>query len=172
MIDDEIVSSTFEKRVGDRLRAIRLQKGFSLHDVEAKSEKEFKASVLGAYERGERSVSVPRLQRLAMFYGVPIDQLLPRLDHAVITLDAPRDSREKKLRIDLAALQGNDSAEATALDRFAAMIQMQRGDFNGRVLTIRADDLRTIAAVLDLAVDTLTDRLASLGVMTSSAQQQ
>ena len=52
--------------VGDRLRAIRRQKGLSLHDVEARSRQEFKASVLGAYERGERAISVPRLLRLAV----------------------------------------------------------------------------------------------------------
>ena len=61
-----------------RLRAIRRQKGLSLHDVEARSSLEFKASVLGAYERGERAISVPRLQRLARLYRVPVDQLLPR----------------------------------------------------------------------------------------------
>ena len=33
--------------------------------------------MLGAYERGERAISVPRLQRLARFYRVPVDQLLP-----------------------------------------------------------------------------------------------
>ena len=43
-------------RVGERLRAIRRQKGLSLHDVEARSTLEFKASVLGAYERGERAI--------------------------------------------------------------------------------------------------------------------
>ncbi len=65
-------------RVGERLRAIRRQKGLSLHDVEARSQQEFKASVLGAYERGERAISVPRLLRLAEIYEVPGDQLLPR----------------------------------------------------------------------------------------------
>ena len=64
-------------KVGDRLRAIRRQKRLSLQDVEASSDQEFKASVLGAYERGERAISVPRLQRLARFYRVPVDQLLP-----------------------------------------------------------------------------------------------
>ena len=34
--------------------------------------------MLGAYERGERAISVPRLERLAQFYTVPVDQLLPR----------------------------------------------------------------------------------------------
>src|SRR5216683_5040349 len=69
---------TYAQSVGDRLRNVRFQKGLSLHDVEISSRDEFKASVLGAYERGERSISVPRLQRLARFYGVPVDHLLPR----------------------------------------------------------------------------------------------
>src|SRR5438309_10696291 len=68
----------YARRVGERLRAIRKQKGLSLQEVEGASSQEFKASVLGAYERGERSISVPRLQRLARFYNVPVDQLLPR----------------------------------------------------------------------------------------------
>ena len=74
-------------RVGERLRAIRRQKGLSLHDVEARSNLEFKASVLGAYERGERAISVPRLLRLSEIYEVPSDQLLPReLDGSEISL--------------------------------------------------------------------------------------
>src|SRR3990170_7020645 len=67
-------------KVGSRLRAIRKQKRLSLQDVEASSDQEFKASVLGAYERGERAISVPRLQRLARFYAVPVDKLLPKDD--------------------------------------------------------------------------------------------
>ena len=52
-------------RRGARLRTVRRQKGLSLQAVEKASRLEFKASVLGAYERGERTISVPRLQRLA-----------------------------------------------------------------------------------------------------------
>src|SRR3977135_1120185 len=73
---DRVAIST--QRVGDRLRSIRRQKGLSLHEVESMSNEEFKASVLGAYERGERVISVPRLMRLANVYGVPPDQLLPK----------------------------------------------------------------------------------------------
>ncbi|HEX3622708.1 MAG TPA: helix-turn-helix transcriptional regulator, partial [Acidimicrobiales bacterium] len=78
---------TYARRVGQRLRAIRRQKRLSLQEVEAASTQEFKASVLGAYERGERVISVPRLQRLADFYRVPVDQLLPR--DAEVPADAP-----------------------------------------------------------------------------------
>ncbi len=70
----------YSTQLGDRIRVIRRQKRLSLQDVEARSDAEFKASVLGAYERGERAVSVPRLHRLAEFYNVPVDQLLPPLD--------------------------------------------------------------------------------------------
>ncbi len=79
---DEGQTELYNQSIGRRLRAIRKQKGMSLQDVEAKSDLEFKASVLGAYERGERSLSLPRLQRLAGFYGVPVDQLLPPGDRS------------------------------------------------------------------------------------------
>ena len=39
------------------------------------------------------------------------------------------------------------------LARYLRMIQVQRGDFNGRVLTIRRDDLGAIACILDVAPD-------------------
>src|ERR1700719_4297998 len=78
MVNEETTSLAYAKRVGARLRAIRKQKDLSLQDVEQISRNEFKASVLGASERGERAISVPRLQKLAKFYNVPVDQLLPR----------------------------------------------------------------------------------------------
>jgi transcriptional regulator with XRE-family HTH domain len=73
----EASAADYATLVGQRLRRIRRQKGLSLQDVEALSGQEFKASVVGAYERGERIISVPRLQRLAALYRVPVDQLLP-----------------------------------------------------------------------------------------------
>src|SRR4051795_8919519 len=78
--DSAVMPASYSRKVGERLRAIRRQKRLSLQEVEAASGQEFKASVLGAYERGERAISVPRLQRLARFYHVPVDQLLPRDD--------------------------------------------------------------------------------------------
>jgi transcriptional regulator with XRE-family HTH domain len=80
MTDDDAGESGYVIRVGGRIRSIRRQKHLSLQHVEAASDDEFKASVLGAYERGERAISVPRLQRLARFYRVPVDQMLPRDD--------------------------------------------------------------------------------------------
>jgi transcriptional regulator with XRE-family HTH domain len=75
----EEMTPAYARHVGERLRNIRRQQGLSLQAVEEQSGREFKASVLGAYERGERIISVLRLQRLAHLYGVPVDQLLPRI---------------------------------------------------------------------------------------------
>lgn len=160
------MASTYAQRVGERLRAIRLQKGLSLHDVEDASSKEFKASVLGAYERGERSISVPRLQRLAIFYGVPVDQLLPRFSDGEIVLDqaATVPTPSDGVRIDLIKLKEAAAPEVEVLSRYLNMIQMARGDFNGKVLTVRDVDIRALAAVFDLSTDALTARLDDLGL--------
>jgi transcriptional regulator with XRE-family HTH domain len=154
-------------RVGERLRAIRRQKGLSLHDVEARSSLEFKASVLGAYERGERAISVPRLLRLAEIYEVPADQLLPRdLDGEISLVDTGSGtiSLEAGFTIDLVRLHDIDDPDAQILSRFATSIQLERQDFNGRMLTIRRSDLRVLAAVMGRSIDELGSRLEQLGL--------
>ena len=50
------------------------------------------------------------------------------------------------------------------LGRYLVMIQVQRQDFNGRVLTIRHDDLRAVACILGVEIDEAIDRLADLGL--------
>jgi transcriptional regulator with XRE-family HTH domain len=159
------------RHVGERLRSIRRQKGLSLHDVEARSGNEFKASVLGAYERGERAISVPRLMRLAEIYSVPADQLLPR--NAEIEIDlTDRDSGpfEEGFTIDLERLSALEDPDAAVLSRYAATIQLQRQDFNGRILTIRRDDLRVLAAVLGRSPEDLIARLEQLGLRAADSR--
>jgi transcriptional regulator with XRE-family HTH domain len=162
--DDELLrDSPFSHMVGERLRRIRQQKQWSLNEVESQSEGEFKASVLGAYERGERAISVPRLERLARFYGVAVDQLLPRDSSRV---DAGNTSSPTaKLRIDVAKLSTMSGAQFEMLERFLRMIQVQRLDFNGKVITVRAHDTRAIAVMLDVPVDQVGERLGELGLL-------
>ena len=159
--DEEL--SDYSRKVGDRLRAIRRQKRLSLQEVEANSEFEFKASVLGAYERGERAISVPRLERLAGFYNVPIDQLLPRGD--ALGGDSGLDLTRLKLAINVAKLSQLTGQPFETLQRFLRLIQVQRQDFNGKVITIREDDHRAISAMLDVPVDLVAGRLEALDLL-------
>ncbi len=135
--------ASYNERVGERLRSIRGQRGFSLQDVQRLSEGEFKAAVLGAYERGERSLSVPRLHRLAGYYGVPVVQLLPPEPSPT----APEMDADK-VTIDLGRLDRLDGPVGEILERFLAAIQVERQDFNGEVLTVRRDDLRLLSRLI------------------------
>lgn len=164
VIFDDNAPSAYSQKVGERLRVIRKQKRLSLQEVEAQSNQNFKASVLGAYERGERSLSVPRLDRLAQFYNVPIDQLLPRevSGTEVVASDAPV---ARKLALDVSKLNQLNGSPFEMLSRYLRLIQVQRQDFNGRVITVRDDDHRAIAAMLDVPVDEVADRLSSLDLL-------
>jgi len=170
----EEMTTNYAGRVGERLRNVRKQQRLSLQAVEAASDQEFKASVLGAYERGERAISVPRLQRLAKFYNVPVDQLLPRdagpeSEWRGRGIDL-RDREGQTIRdddpvtIDLTRLEATTAAEKDLLSRYLAMIQVQRQDFNGRVLTIRHEDLRAIACLFETNLASMRHRLDELGL--------
>ncbi|MGH9179985.1 MAG: transcriptional regulator [Acidimicrobiales bacterium] len=174
---DDMVASGYARRVGERLRFVRKQKRLSLQAVEASSNQEFKASVLGAYERGERSISVPRLQRLAEFYNVPVDQLLPRdVNGALSSMgaatingddrmdDRGRDDDRGRVTIDLTRLESVAAPERDLLRRYLGMIQVQRQDFNGRVLTIRAEDVRAIGCLFDTTAEGMRHRLDALSL--------
>ncbi|MGI9600484.1 MAG: transcriptional regulator [Acidimicrobiales bacterium] len=170
---DEELNGTdpYSQKVGERLRAIRRQKRLSLQEVEATSNLEFKASVLGAYERGERAISVPRLNRLARFYNVPVEQLLPQEAvpdfgvEAEPTIDLSDTARTPvSVTIDLTRLEKLSGPEAEMLNRYLQMVQVQRQDFNGRVLTIRRDDLQALAAILGTNPDDAAPRLNDLGL--------
>ena len=146
-VREDAQDKSYAATVGARLRAIRGQKRLSLQDVESRSTQEFKASVLGAYERGERAISVHRLQRLARFYQVPVDQFLP-IDDRPGPDSLPDMVFDGPLRLDLAALVRVEGLEGELLRRLARAIQVQRGDFNGVVLTIRSGDQAHLAAIL------------------------
>ncbi|MGH9103809.1 MAG: transcriptional regulator [Acidimicrobiales bacterium] len=176
MREDELERS-YAVKVGSRLRAVRRQKRLSLQAVEEASDQEFKASVLGAYERGERTISVPRLQRLAELYDVPVDQLLPRDSGpgSVVALGEGAEGQDDlgparhwddggKVTIDLTKLGKVTGPERDLLRRYLGMIQVQRQDFNGRMITIRTEDLRAIACLFEMTAEEMGRRLDDLGL--------
>jgi transcriptional regulator with XRE-family HTH domain len=164
-VDDEQHDANYSQLVGLRLRAIRRQKRLSLHDVETDSAKEFKASVLGAYERGERAISVPRLQRLAAFYQVSVDQMLPPLNTrgSIDELGAERRGQIRGITIDLHRLELMSTHEATLLSRYVGMIKAQRHGFSGSELTLRREDLKALAVLLEADEAAVKERIADLG---------
>lgn len=155
-------ATEYATALGDRLRNVRTQQDLSLHDVERLSDGEYKASVLGAYERGERSVSVARLRGLADFYRVPLTELMPPQPGRAQVEDATPLSG---VRIDLTKLEASGLPATRTIARFVGSIQSRRGDYNGRMITIRREDLRALAAVLDISTGELRERLRAAGIV-------
>jgi transcriptional regulator with XRE-family HTH domain len=152
--------------LGERLRNIRVQKGMSLQDVQQSSRGKWKAAVVGAYERGDRNVTVARLSELAAFYGVPVSEILPGDDNPV----APgQPEGRRRVVLDLEGLDKVPESDRDPLARFTHAIQIQRGDYNGRVLTIREDDLMALALLYQTSAAELSKRLAEWGLLASSA---
>ena len=175
MTDTDTVSPSYAKRLGEHLRAVREGKGLSLSAVARASDREFKAAALGNYERGERAISVPRLARLARIYGVPVDALLPDIDSPDSASErafAPRPGSAgagvdggDNVTIDLTQLERVSEPEIDLLTRYLRMIESQRSDFNGRMLTIRRDDIRAIGYISGQGARQLVRRLDQLHLL-------
>ena len=121
------------------------------------------ATARQAAEAGYRLVlaarSEDKLAELADFYGVPMSELLP--GGAAPTPLGPT----PKLVIDLERMQQLPQEKAGPLARYAAAIQSQRGDYNGKVLSIRNEDLRSLAIIYDMTPGDLSDQLVEWGVL-------
>ncbi|MCU1354180.1 MAG: transcriptional regulator, family [Acidimicrobiales bacterium] len=147
----------FSRSVGQRLRAIRQAQGLSLSDAEERSGGRWSASAIGAYERGFRTLSLPRLKSLADFYKVPVSVLLGEPQ----AMAAPPDRR--KIVLDLEALERIDAS--APIRRFVRSIIEARGDFNGRILSLRHDDLKALCTLVGGDIPTGVAQLRGWGVM-------
>lgn len=163
----------FAEQLGQRLRAVRQQRQLSLRTVARMSCEEFRISVLGAYERGHRMISVARLRRLADLYGVSVDQLLPQsdlMDDAGENGEEPaeRDRREEdrsgdsRVTLDLRRLTGLAPPARDLLARYLGMIQLERKDEAGFMISIRPEDMRAIACLLETTSAKAKGRLKDL----------
>src|SRR6266513_1756074 len=110
----------YSRKVGARLRSLRKQRGLTLQQVEVLSNKRLKGSLLAAYERGDRNISVTRLHQIATLYSVPVNQLLPEEIEGVGEPALP-----PKLAIDLGQLQGLPERQGSLLSRHVARLQQQ-----------------------------------------------
>lgn len=126
----------FNIALGRRLRAARRHKALSLTEVETLSAGEFKASVLGAYERGERALSVQRLARLSALYGIPAHQLVP-------AGEAEEPEGGEVIDLDRVAA-GEDTG---IVDRFLASIHLMRRA-EPTDLAVRRSDMAILATML------------------------
>ena len=135
----------YRRELGARLRQVRHARGLRLQDVEERSGGSFNAVVIGSYERGDRGMSAQRLAALAAFYQVRVTELLPDEPPS-----RPPEQPGLCVAVDRLRAAGDDPA-AAPLWRLVQHIQWRRGDYNGRCLSLREDDLQAVAVALGIA---------------------
>lgn len=105
--------------------------------------------MLGAYERGERSISLSRFCELAQTYGIPADRLLAdvfaRLEPA----------GRQEIAIDLNLLTLIPGEEGKVVAEFVHRLKSQRGDYMTDVITLRSGDIEAISLASSQAPSTL-----------------
>ena len=142
----------------DRLRIIRKSKGWSLQDVERNSNGKWKAVVIGSYERSDRSISLRKAISLMEFYQVPISELFPEISPEAVA---------RSISINLAKLADDQSINSESLRKFTKSIGDRRKDWNGKLLTIRANDLQFLSLLLGLNESVTLDYLAEADLLIS-----
>ena len=70
--------ATLQQVIGARIRALRQQKGWTQEDLGGRSELDF--TTIGGAERGEKSLSLKSLSRVAQALEVDLGDLHERLD--------------------------------------------------------------------------------------------
>lgn len=132
-------------QIRGRIRQLRREKGLTLLECELLSRGKIRAVVLGAYERGDRSMSLKKVIDIAKLFDVP-------LIHLIAT-----DLQAEQTRIagsrhiyDLRALRAlAPSEQKIFLSRYLSRIAEQRGDWAGEVISIRETDVEAISRLVD-----------------------
>jgi transcriptional regulator with XRE-family HTH domain len=142
------------KVAGEVLRHTRRERALTLRDVESLSKGDFKPSALGAYERGERGITVARFCELATHYGIPADRLLADV------IDALAGEERRHIVIDLNELSPERDADVKRVLDFIRTIRSRRRDLESDVITLRQGDLSRLAFISRVEPDALLGKLS------------
>jgi len=134
-----------------RMRLIRESRHLTLNQAAKLSKGKISAIALGSYERGDRSVSAHKLIMIANLYEVPISELF----------EAPRGFLpDERISIDLRKILLTTDPAAQKLTQVLRNIARMRGDWNGQVISLRAQDVNSFQVFTGLTAEEITTVIA------------
>ena len=134
-----------------RIRHIRESRHLTLTQAAKLSKGQVSAIALGSYERGDRSVSAQKLITIANLYEVPISELF----------EAPRSFMpEERISIDLRKILMTSNPVAQKITEVLRNIARMRGDWNGEVISLRAQDISNFQVFTGLSADEIKQVIA------------
>ena len=134
-----------------RMRLIRESRHLTLTQAAKLSKGQITAIALGSYERGDRSVSARKLITIANLYEVPISELF----------EAPRNfMSEERISIDLRKILTTSNPVAQKITEVLRNIARMRGDWNGEVISLRAQDISNFQVFTGLSAEQIKQVIA------------
>jgi transcriptional regulator with XRE-family HTH domain len=153
-----LVTHRLERALGNRIRAVRLDLGLTLRDVERLSGGMLSSVAVGSYERADRTMSVTKFLALADFYGVAATDLLPSPDGA-------DHQGVRPMTIDLARVAGMPAYRRGPLMQAA----QQSGSATSDSFLLDAVAVRSLARVYGVEPRELESLFDSWGIVLHSA---
>jgi transcriptional regulator with XRE-family HTH domain len=138
------------ERIRIRIRQLRRERGLTLRDFEEKSGGRIRAIVMGAYERGDRSMSLGKLIEISKVFGIELSHLIGSAE-----LTQSSGTPSSRYIFDLRVLNSlEDSPQKVILLRYLSRIAEQRGDWAGEVISLRQSDIESLSKVIDNQTNT------------------
>ena len=148
---ETIHAQTQIETLQSRIRHIRESRHLTLTQAAKLSKGQVSAIALGSYERGDRSVSAQKLITIANLYEVPISELF----------EAPRSfMQEERISIDLRKILMTSNPVAQKITEVLRNIARMRGDWNGEVISLRAQDISNFQVFTGLSADEIKQVIA------------
>lgn len=110
----ELDIASYQRALGDELRRIRRQRGWTRKDLQEHMPSEVSLQTLATYELGTRQCTVIRLVELCMALDFPPPELLARVQDRVFGTE-----RSGKVKVDLARLVKDEQPELRPFQRWA-----------------------------------------------------
>ncbi len=134
-----------------RMRLIRESRHLTLTQAAKLSKGQITAIALGSYERGDRSVSARKLITIANLYEVPISELFEPAHNFM---------SEERISIDLRKILTTSNPVAQKITEVLRNIARMRGDWNGEVISLRAQDISNFQVFTGLSADQIKQVIA------------
>ena len=134
-----------------RMRLIRESRHLTLTQAAKLSKGQITAIALGSYERGDRSVSARKLITIANLYEVPVSELFEA------SLNFMPDER---ISIDLRKILTTSNPIAQKITEVLRNIARMRGDWNGEVISLRAQDISNFQVFTGLSAEQIKQVMA------------
>ena len=137
-----------------RLRSIRESRHLTLVQAAKLSQGQISAIALGSYERGDRSVSASKLIVIAKLYDVPVAELFE---------SSKKYMAEERISIDIRKILMSLNPEAQKITQVIRNIARMRGDWNGEVISLRANDINNLEIFTGLSEDQIQKVIREYG---------